>query len=86
MKALLLTSLLCLGLAHIPARGEDAAPPAVADSALAKQLGADERGMRMYVLVILKTGPQRTGRNRARSRPEVGRRHPLFILRGGNQV
>lgn len=29
----------------------------VADPALAKKLGADERGMRNYVLVILKTGP-----------------------------
>jgi uncharacterized protein YciI len=27
------------------------------DVALAKKLGADERGMRMYVLCILKTGP-----------------------------
>lgn len=41
------------------------APPAVAveasahDPALAKSLGADERGMRPYVLVILKTGPTR---------------------------
>ncbi len=33
------------------------APPPVADPALAKQLGADERGMRNYKLVILKTGP-----------------------------
>jgi uncharacterized protein YciI len=32
-------------------------PPTIADPALAKQLGADERGMRNYVLVILKTGP-----------------------------
>lgn len=27
------------------------------DSTLARQLGADERGMKTYVLVILKTGP-----------------------------
>lgn len=36
------------------------APPVAAsgyDAALAERLGADERGMRMYVLVILKTGP-----------------------------
>jgi uncharacterized protein YciI len=30
---------------------------AVHDAALAKSLGADERGMRSYVLVILKSGP-----------------------------
>jgi len=28
------------------------------DAALAKRLGADERGMKQYVLVILKTGPK----------------------------
>lgn len=28
------------------------------DVELAKRLGADERGMRMYVLCILKTGPK----------------------------
>lgn len=33
--------------------GEDAH-----DAALAKRLGADERGMKMYVLCILKTGPK----------------------------
>ncbi|HEX7708288.1 MAG TPA: YciI family protein [Thermoanaerobaculia bacterium] len=30
-----------------------------AEESLAKRLGADERGMRKYVLVILKTGPTR---------------------------
>jgi uncharacterized protein YciI len=34
-----------------------AAPPAAYDAALAERLGADERGMRGYVLVVLKTGP-----------------------------
>ena len=33
------------------------APASKYDAALAKRLGADERGMRAYVLVILKTGP-----------------------------
>ncbi|MFZ1528391.1 MAG: YciI family protein [Ferruginibacter sp.] len=33
-----------------------AAQQAVYDSALAKRLGADERGMRSYIFVILKTG------------------------------
>lgn len=37
------------------------APPATGyDPALAQRLGADERGMKMYVLVILKTGPNTT--------------------------
>lgn len=35
-------------------------PPSVEyDEALAKSLGADERGMRSYVLVVLMTGPTR---------------------------
>lgn len=38
-----------------------AAPPAAPafDAALAQRLGADERGMRRYVLVVLKTDPTR---------------------------
>lgn len=34
-------------------------PPPPLDAALAQRLGADELGMRRYVLVVLKTGPQR---------------------------
>ena len=37
-------------------RAAEAAAPAF-DAALAQQVGADEHGMRSYVLVILKTGP-----------------------------
>lgn len=35
-----------------------AAPSPAYDAALAQSLGADERGMRSYVLAILKTGPR----------------------------
>jgi uncharacterized protein YciI len=35
----------------------DTPPKAAYDAALAAQLGADDHGMRKYVLVILKTGP-----------------------------
>jgi uncharacterized protein YciI len=41
-----------------------AAPPY--DAALASRLGADARGMRHYVLVILKSGPQRLPDGEAR--------------------
>lgn len=34
------------------------APKPVYDAELAKKLGADERGMKLYVLCILKTGPK----------------------------
>ena len=42
----------------------DAAPPH--DAALAQRYGADERGMRSYVLVVLKTGPTRVPDGEAR--------------------
>jgi uncharacterized protein YciI len=41
------------------ARAEQQAAVPVRDSELATRLGADERGMRKFVLVILKTGPKR---------------------------
>ena len=50
--SLILFALLCIGTPF--ARAEE---PAF-DAELAKKLGADERGMRMYVLCILKTGPK----------------------------
>src|SRR5688572_5112362 len=51
----------CLALAIAPhiAAAQDAPATPVFDAAMAKQTGADERGMRQYVLVILKTGPKR---------------------------
>lgn len=60
---------LALTVAIRPAHAED--PPAEAqrvtyDAALSKRLGADERGMRRYVLVILKTGPKRVPDGAAR--------------------
>ena len=39
------------------ATAADTPPKAAYDAALAAQLGADDHGMRKYVLVILKTGP-----------------------------
>jgi uncharacterized protein len=46
---------LLLMAASLPAAGQKANHEY--DSTLAKELGADERGMKTYVLVILKTGP-----------------------------
>ena len=49
---------LCLALSACnTAPGKGAAMTSTYDPALAAKLGADERGMRQYVLVILKTGP-----------------------------
>ena len=47
-------------LAMGPAVAQTKAPEAPQyDAALARSLGADERGMRSYVFVILKTGPKK---------------------------
>lgn len=43
----------------LTAPAQDAAPPPTFDAELARRLGADEHGMRNYVLVILKTGPNK---------------------------
>ena len=59
---MLLLKRFCLGAALITALGPVAAQdkPAVQyDAELAKSLGADDMGMRSYVLVILKTGPNK---------------------------
>ena len=58
---------LCMVLGASVCQGEQAtgAPSPAYDPALAKTVGADERGMRSYVLVVLKTGP-----NRAPAGPE----------------
>jgi uncharacterized protein YciI len=50
-------SVLCLSLPLHGSSQQERPSSTVADPALAKRLGADERGMRNYVLVILKTGP-----------------------------
>ena len=57
---------LCIGTA---AAADPAVPTAAPtfDAALAQRTGADERGMRRYVLVILKTGPTRMPDGEARN-------------------
>lgn len=53
-----------------PPASTPASAPAVApgyDAALAARTGADERGMRPYVLVVLKTGPRRMPDGEARN-------------------
>ena len=57
---------LCIGTA---AAADPAVPTAAPtfDAALAQRTGADERGMRRYVLVILKTGPKRMPDGEARN-------------------
>jgi len=66
---LALLSLAVPGLAPIAPAQADAAAPARTtgyDHALAKRLGANENGMRPYVLVILRTGPGPVPKGKAR--------------------
>lgn len=48
----------CLALAAMAAAQDKPASPPPYDAALAERLGADQRGMKSYVFVILKTGPK----------------------------
>jgi uncharacterized protein YciI len=54
--AVLLAAGLALG-ATSSIRAEEAAAAPAFDAELAKKVGADERGMRQYIMVVLKTGP-----------------------------
>lgn len=58
MKTLLCALASVLIVVTAPAVAQPPAAPGY-DEALATRLGADERGMRNYVLVLLKTGPNR---------------------------
>lgn len=62
-------SLACLLAAQLAAADETpvAAPAPHYDEALARKVGANDNGMRKYVLVILKTGPTRVPEGEERS-------------------
>jgi len=57
MLLLALSTVAAVVQAETPPPATPATATPTYDAALAKRLGADERGMRSYVLVILKTGP-----------------------------
>ena len=57
MRLLALATMTVMLAVSCPAAAD--APPAAYDEELATRLGADELGMRQYVLVILKTGPNK---------------------------
>lgn len=68
LKSILLASLglFCCSLLPATAQTAPVAPAAQYDAELAKSLGADERGMRSYVMVILKSGPNKVPNGPAR--------------------
>jgi uncharacterized protein YciI len=57
MRKLILVAAVCLPLGCALAQSQSAPPKPVFDAELAKSVGADDFGMRKYVLVVLKTGP-----------------------------
>lgn len=59
MKRLMLAGALASALLPSAAPAQEAAAEPTHDAALARRLGADQNGMREYVLVVLKTGPTR---------------------------
>lgn len=65
MKRTILMVAMSALLAASPAIAQQA-PATGHDAALAKRLGADEHGMRKFVLVVLKTGPTRVPEGDAR--------------------
>lgn len=83
MRSIFVASTLCVLLSQASGLAQDTKPSPVADPALAKKLGADERGMRKYVLVILKTGPQRVPDGPARD--EMFKGHFANIERLANE-
>jgi uncharacterized protein YciI len=58
MRLKLASALVALMMVGVPAVGQQPMTPAY-DEALAARFGADDYGMRAYVLVILKTGPNK---------------------------
>ena len=63
MKFHIVGVLLCVGVLSVAALAQpdakkDPPPASKYDAELAKKVGADENGMRKYVLAILKTGPK----------------------------
>ncbi len=58
MRLCLILIFICIASVLAAAEQTDAAKTPAFDPELAKKLGADERGMKAYVLCILKTGPK----------------------------
>ena len=69
-QALLIATVAILSLLLRPAGAQDtpAAPAPQYDGALATTLGGEKRGMRAYVLVVLKTGPNKVAAGPARKK------------------
>lgn len=67
-RLLVICGVVLLSIQTVAAQSEPAAPVLQYHPDLAKALGADESGMRSYVLVILKTGPNKVADPVARTK------------------
>jgi uncharacterized protein YciI len=85
MKRTLISIFFFVALFVTPANAQKADTPANPnyDEALAKRLGADERGMRQYVMCFLKTGPLKV--DDAAKRAELMKGHFGMINRLANE-
>lgn len=68
------------------ARAQTAPVPRVADAELAKSLGANENGMRAYILVLLKTGPKKVAAGPERTRMFEGHFANITRLAGEGKL
>jgi uncharacterized protein YciI len=85
-SVLVLCALLCLSLRPALAHSESPASVVKYDADLAKSLGADERGMRAFVLVILKTGPKKMAAGPARTKMFEGHMANIQRLAGEKKL
>ncbi len=79
-KTALAALLCCLAAASLAAAESPASGSVTFDADLARRLGADDRGMKMYVLCILRTGP-RDGEIKGKERDEIFAGHFANISR-----
>ena len=68
LKKALLVACMALAAGHAASQTPAAAPKPQYDAELAKSLGGNDNGMRPYVLVILKTGPNKVTDPEARKK------------------
>lgn len=73
-----------LFLSVISVAAQDKTEKSKFDAELAKKLGADEYGMRQYVLCILKTGPK-DAKIKGEKRAEIFKGHMANIVRLANE-
>lgn len=87
MKSMIFAAFALVWACGNGAQAQDAPPvPASYDAELAKSLGADERGMRPYVLVILKTGPNKMPAGPERAKMFAGHMANINRLAGEKKL